>query len=444
MSMTASPIRPPSVDELIEQVRDARRATLELVADLDDEQLLGPQLGIVNPLLWEIGHVGWFQEKFALRELYGQAPIREDGDALWDSIAIPHDDRWDLALPPREETVAYLKEVRDGVVERLERTRRRGGPTAAERELVTLALAHEDMHTEAFTYTRQTHGWPAPPRTIGDGASGASAGGADAGPHPGDVEIPGGVYLLGSPRDYPFTLDNEHWEHPVELAPFRIARAPVTQAELAAFVDDGGYERRELWSDEGWRWRTEAGAEHPVYWRRAGDGWERRVFDRWIPLEPHRPAIHVSWYEAEAWCRWAGRRLPTEAEWEAAAAGPAPKRYLPWGGEPADATRANVDWAGLEAGGTVDVGASPEGDGPFGCRQMIGNVWEWTETGFGPYPGFSPGPYREYSEPWFGGRKVLRGGCWATRGRLLRSTWRNYYPPERRDVWAGFRTCALD
>jgi len=453
MSTQSASFPPPSdAGELIEQVIDARGATLELVADLDDRDLLGPRLGIVNPLLWEIGHVGWFQEKFVLRLLAGEPPIRGDGDSLWDSIAIPHDNRWDLALPSREETVAYLLEVRDRVVDRLERARRRGALTAAERELVTLALAHEDMHTEAFTYTRQTHGWPAPalsaaPATGGDGEAGqgdAQATG-DAGPLPGDVEVPGGTYLLGSPREYPFTLDNEHWEHAVELAPFRIARAPVTQAEMAAFADDGGYGRRALWSDEGWRWRTENGAERPVYWRRAeagGDGWERRVFDRWVPLEPHRPMIHVSWFEAEAWCRWAGRRLPTEAEWEAAAMGAAPRPYLPWGSEPASPERANVDWAGLPAGGTLDVAALPAGDTASGCRQMIGNVWEWTVTDFRPYPGFSPGPYREYSEPWFTDRKVLRGGCWATRGRLLRSSWRNYYTPDRRDVWGGFRTCS--
>ncbi len=442
---------PACAEELIEQVIDARRKTFELVADLSDRDLLGPQLGIVNPLLWEIGHVGWFQEKLVLRILGGRPPVRGDGDALWDSIAIPHDHRWDLALPPRDETVAYLETVRDRVVDRLDAARGRG-LTTAERELVMLSVAHEDMHTEAFTYTRQTHGWPAPSLAVQ-----ATAG--DAGPLPGDVAVPGGTYLLGAPREYPFTLDNEQWEYPVELAPFRIARAPVTQAELAAFTDDGGYRRRELWSDAGWRWREETGAEHPVYWRRAagtareGEGWERRVFDRWGPLEPHRPALHVSWFEAEAWCRWAGRRLPSEAEWEAAATGAPPKAYLPWGGgwggpsargeSGGEGARANVDWGGLAAGGAVDVAALPAGDAPSGCRQMIGNVWEWTASDFRPYPGFSPGPYREYSEPWFSGHKVLRGGCWATRGRLLRSTWRNYYTPDRCDVWSGFRTCAV-
>jgi iron(II)-dependent oxidoreductase len=346
------------------------------------------------------------------------------------------------------------------VIDRLDSARGRGLATA-EVQLLLLALDHEAMHSEAFTYTRQTHGWPAPsfepgraeeapdpaPDPVPDQPPEAATTGALAG----DAEVPGGVFFLGSPGAYPYTLDNEQWEHPLEVAPFRIARAPVTQAELAAFVEDGGYEREELWRPEGWRWRVAAGADRPLDWRRAADGaWQRRVFDRWLALEPHRPAVHVSWHEADAYCRWAGRRLPTEAEWEAAAAGDGDgrglasslggrKRYFPWGsGEPA-AERANLDG---RLGGTLDVGALSAGDSAFGCRQMLGNVWEWTASDFLPYPGFSPGPYREYSEPWFGDRKVLRGGSWATPGRLLRNTWRNYFTPERRDPFAGFRTCA--
>jgi iron(II)-dependent oxidoreductase len=173
-----------------------------------------------------------------------------------------------------------------------------------------------------------------------------------------------------------------------------------------------------------------------VYWE---EGRVQRRYDSLQPLAPHEPVIHVCWYEAEAYCNWAGRRLPTEAEWELAAATPA-KRRFPWGDSPPDARRANLD---ARAGGPVDVAAHPEGDSAYGCRQMVGNVWEWTATDFAPYPGFVVDPYKEYSQPWFSSpHKVLRGGCWATRGRLLRNTWRNFYPPDRRDVLAGFRTCA--
>jgi gamma-glutamyl hercynylcysteine S-oxide synthase len=419
-------------------VRDARLKTLELVADLSDEQLMGPRLPIVNPLLWEIGHVTWFQEKWVLRHAGGQAPLRSDGDSLYDSAAIPHDTRWDLPLPSRTDTLAYLAAVRDRILERIER----GKLTQHERYFITLAVFHEDMHTEAFTYARQTLGYPPP------AFSGLKPLLVETGPLPGDVEIPGGRFLLGALPEESFVFDNEKWAHSVEVRPFAIARSPVTQAEFAEFVEGEGYSRREFWSQPGWLWRESVGAEHPVYWNPQARGrWLRRNFDGWVPLEPHRPVLHVNWWEVEAYCNWAGRRLPTETEWEAAAsAEPAHlgkeladvKRRFPWGGDPRGAENANLGWRAM---GTVDVNALSAGDSAFGCRQMIGNVWEWTATDFGPYPRFEPDPYREYSQPWFGTHKVLRGGAWPTEARLLRNTWRNFYTPDRRDVWAGFRTC---
>ncbi len=427
--------------ELARWVWDARERTCELVADLTDAQLRGPRLPIVNPLIWEIGHVAWFQEKWVLRSACGERPVREDADALYDSIAIPHDVRWDLPLPSREATLSYIRTVRDRIIDRLER----GGPDSNVMYLALYTVLHEDMHTEAFTYARQTLAYPAP-RLSGEVAESIR----EAGPAPGDVEVPGGTFMLGSTPDEPFVFDNEKWAHPVEISPFVIARAPVTQAEFAAFVDDGGYRRRALWDAQGWEWRETAEAEHPVYWRRNTGTWLRRDFNEWNPLEPNRPVLHVNWYEAEAYCRWAGRRLPSEAEWEvAASAGPGPsgrsvpdgKRRFPWGESAPTPDRANLDWAAM---GCVDVGAYPDGDSAFGCRQMIGNVWEWTSTTFLPYPGFEADPYEEYSQPWFGTRRVLRGGCWVTRSRLIRNTWRNFYTPDRRDVWAGFRTCRID
>jgi len=428
------------VVELAHALKDARTRTLALVDDLTDEQLMGPRLPIVNPLLWEIGHVAWFQEKWVLRHRANAEPIRKDADALYDSIAIPHDTRWDLPLPSRDETLAYMQEVLNRILDRLTMI------PADEEEIYfcKLALFHEDMHDEAFTYARQTLGYP-PPRF--DGLSEHRSTGS--GPWPGDVEIPGGTFLLGATPDLPFVFDNEKWAHPVDLRPFRMARAPVTNGEYAAFVGDKGYSRGQWWSEEGWRWRERAGAEHPVYWQRdSGGRWYCRRYDEVVPLEGHHAVIHVNWYEADAYCRWAGRRLPTEAEWElAASAEPKAggdgftvhKRQFPWGDDPIFSDRANLD--GRE-GGVIDVGALAKGDSPFGCRQMIGNVWEWTGDDFGPYPGFVADPYKEYSEPWFGTHKVLRGGSWATRSRMIRNTWRNYYTPDRRDVMAGFRTCA--
>lgn len=425
--------------ELIGWVRDAGQRLADLVADLDDKQLGVPLLPVVNPLLWEIGHVTWFQEVFVLRRALGQPPIIGHGDALWDSGAIPHDTRWHLALPSRAQTVAYIGDVTDRVASAL------AGPEAT-RQLAWIAryaVHHHDMHTEALTYTRQTLGYP-PPTLPGTDTGPA----APAGALPGDASVPGGRYLLGADRDEEFVHDNEKWAHPVGLAPYAIARAPVTQAEYASFVEDGGYARRELWGDDGWAWRVSAVADGPVYWRRGPAGWQRRDFGRWVSLEPHRPVSHVCWYEAEAYCRWAGRRLPTEAEWEAAAIGEPDdagglawrRRRFPWGDEPPGPGHVNMDWRHM---GTADVAAYPDGDSAFGCRQMIGNLWEWTATTFQPFPNFEQDAYRDNSWPWFGSRKVLRGGAWATRSRFIRATVRNYFTPDRRDVLAGFRTAAL-
>ena len=420
--------------ELAGWVRDARARSLELVADLSDDELVGPRLSIVNPLLWEIGHVAWFQERWVLRHAAGRAPMRANGDALYDSAAVAHETRWDLPLPSRSETLGYMRRVRDEVLEILDRRE----PAPEEAYFVKLSVFHEDMHDEAFTYTRQTLGYPAP--RIGLDRAGASSGG---GRQPGDVEVSGGEFALGAvPGGEPFVFDNEKWAHPVRLEPFAIARAAVTQAEFREFVEEAGYRRPELWSRPGAEWLRAAGAEHPLYWRReTGGSWLRRDFDRWLPLEPDQPVVHVNWYEAEAYCRFRARRLASEAEWEAAAARDgARRRRFPWGDEPPSPERANLEWRST---GCLDVGALPRGDSAAGCRQMLGNVWEWTASDFLPYPGFVRDPYQEYSEPWFGTHKVLRGGCWVTRARLLRNTWRNFYTPDRRDVWAGFRTCAL-
>lgn len=412
--------------EIHDELTDARARTLDLARDLDDAQWAGPRLSIVNPMRWELGHIAWFQELWTLRHARGAAPLRSDGDALYDSARVAHDTRWDLALPDRGATLAYLAETLARCLD--------GHQDAKGLYFQRLALFHEDMHGEAFTYTRQTLAYPAPTY--------ATARLPGAGPLPGDVEVPGARYLLGATEEEPFVFDNEKWAHPIDVKTFRIARAPVTNEEFLRFVAARGYERRELWSDAGWQWRARASATHPVYWRATGGAaFDERRYDRHGPLAPHQPVVHVCAYEADAYCRWAGRRLPSEAEWELAAS-TAEKRRYPWGDEAPGAAHANVDG---RFGGPVDVAAFAAGDSAFGCRQMIGNVWEWTASDFAPYPGFVIDPYKEYSEPWFAApHRVLRGGCWATRARLLRNTWRNFYPPDRRDVLAGFRTCAAD
>jgi iron(II)-dependent oxidoreductase len=302
---------------------------------------------------------------------------------------------------------------------------------------------HEDMHDEAFTWARQTLAYPTP---VLGAEPGLTASRPEGPPVEGDAEIPGGSFLLGSPPTAPFLFDNEKWAHPVEVAPFRMAKKPVTNADFVDFVEDGGYSRQSLWSDEGWAWRQEVSAEQPVYWKadRSG-GWSERRFDRWDPLPPRHPVRHVNWYEADAWCRWAGRRLPTEAEWEFAATmrpgsdGSLVKARYPWGDSPPGPAHANLDGFAL---GTVDVDACPDGDNAWGCRQLIGNVWEWTADTFRPFPGFAPDDYKEYSQPLFDETRVLRGGAWPSRRRMVTSTYRNYFGPERRDIFGGFRTCA--
>jgi iron(II)-dependent oxidoreductase len=447
--------------QLIGHLQEARARTLDLVDDLDDEQMIGPRLAVVNPLRWEIAHAAFFQEFWLLRHLRGFDPLRPaphlDPDKLYDSARVAHDTRWDLPLPSKRETIAYARRILDRVIEEAMKGDGdlRDTDGYDETYFLELALLHEDMHSEAITYTRQTLGYRAPRLGAGETErwrDGETEGRGDREieiSSPGDAFVPGGKFILGSGDDSGFVFDNEQWAHEVKVEPFYISRATVTQAEFAEFVNDGGYRRREWWCKDGWRWRNGMNVKHPVYWKPIGEGkWMRRAFDQWIPLEPDLPVIHVNWYEADAYCHWARRRLPTEAEWEmAVSCEPAAdgsgvtsrKRRYPWDDDSPTPERANLDW---RMGGCVDVNDLPEGDSAFGVRQMIGNVWEWTLSYFIPYPGFEPGPYKEYSAPWFGDHKILRGGCWATRSRLIRNNYRNFYKPDRRDVWAGFRTCA--
>jgi gamma-glutamyl hercynylcysteine S-oxide synthase len=423
----------PTPGELADWIFDGCERALQLIEDLDDDQLVGPLLPTVNPLIWEIAHLAWFQELFVLRRACGHPPILEYGDALYDSGAIPHDTRWRLQFPSRKRTIEYMRMVAERVAEEVLRR----DATDVVLHFARYTVHHYDMHTEALTYTRQNLGYTAPqlpgltclePRP----AAGAAVSG--------DVKLSGGTLLLGATMGQPFAYDNEKWAHPVHVGPFSISATPVTQAQFAEFVEAGGYADHRWWSDGG-AWLAATGATHPVYWRGEPGSWQRRNFDNWVDLEPDVAVSHVSWWEADAYCRWAGRRLPTEAEWEfAATEGANPKPAYPWGDDPPQAEHAATDWAGM---GPADVNACAAGDSPSGCRQLIGNVWEWTSSDFLAYPNFERDAYHENSEQFFGSRKVLRGGAWVTRGRLLRNTLRNYFPQDRRDVVAGFRTCAV-
>jgi iron(II)-dependent oxidoreductase len=424
-----------TADDLAGQLRDVRMRTRRLTEDLSTAELMGPMLPIVNPILWEVGHVGWFHEFWTLRQAHGEAPIIARADLLWNSSTVAHATRWELDLPNRDGVFGYMRDVLARQLDRLG-----GGIDGPRQYFYELSIRHEDMHVEALTYTRQTLGY-ARPEGLGHPAAPA------AGACPGDVEVPGGVWRLGSTPADGFIFDNEKWAHEVAVAPFRIARAPVTNAEFAAFIDAGGYRNREFWSAAGWAWRERVGAERPVYWlEKVGNSRTWLRYHAVEELPPNAPVMFVNWYEAEAWCCWAKRRLPTEAEWEVAALGEPTrdglaetKRRWPWGEASPTPEHANLDFA---SHGPLDVAACAAGDSAFGCRQMIGNVWEWTASDFVPFAGFRADPYEDYSQPWFNTRKVLRGGSWATSARIARPGYRNFFTPERNDVIAGFRTCA--
>ena len=508
---------------------DVRERTDRALAGLDPAALRAVPEPSLNPLDWALGHVAHFYECMVLRHLAPDAPPflpGHDAHALFDSFRAAHDDRWRPETvvgsdPTLDEIRGYLGDVCRALLDAL-------GPDAsadAPLDPVTsylhvYGILHEHWHIEDFIQTRQTLGYAAPSRLPSSGtgtyvvdAWGGFAAVPDAtslakslamttdattafdsnGASSGYASIPAGKYALGARRDDPWVFDAERWAHDIDVPAFRIAKAPVTNADFAAFVVAGGYDRRHLWSHEGWRWRTrerrEKRGEAPRHWvkrdevreegsERSGDSSgdsSRGAFADWFevrfdgapaPLRPHAPVTHVTWYEAEAYCAWVGGRLPTEAEWEVAArtepksrrigadadadrdrdvdaesTNPPKRRAYPWGDAPPTPNRANLD--GFH-GGTVDVGALPDGDSAWGCRGMLGNAWEWTASAFLPYPGFAMDfPYRENSAPWFGYRKVVKGGCWATSAPIARAGYRHSFWPDMNATFTGFRV-AMD
>jgi iron(II)-dependent oxidoreductase len=414
-------------------LEDARDYTLQLYAHLTPQQRDFPYLGTVNPPAWELAHMGWFQEFWCLRFRDRREPLPArlaDADALLNSSIISHEQRWQLPELVWETVLDYLAREFHDTLEALESS------SPLQRYFFRLALLHEDMHGEALLMALQTLALPEP---AWQGRPTLPAPAAETGFERREIEFAGGELDMGSPPGPDFAFDNEKPVHRVRVAPFALASAQVCNAEFLDFVEAGGYAKEPLWTAQGWRWCNLTAAEAPRYWRKEGARWLSRRFDRWEPLAPEEPLIHVNAFEAEAYCNFAGKRLPTEAEWEfAARTGLAPEegRY-PWGR--AAPARGSVNLDGV-FGRPVHVGALGGADTRAGVRQMIGNTWEWTATTFQGYPGFEPGYYREYSQPWFGDHRVLRGGCFATRGRLVHNRFRNFYTPDRNDIFAGLRT----
>ncbi|WP_017579537.1 ergothioneine biosynthesis protein EgtB [Nocardiopsis valliformis] len=427
--------------------RSRRRSNGLTLDTLDEAELLAQHSPLMSPLVWDLAHIGNYEEQWLLRAAGGREALRPDIDGLYDAFENPRADRVTLPLLRPEEAREYNDQVRREVLDtldsadlgRLPEPREAGG----ERSLLEagfvfhMVIQHEHMHDETMLATHQLRkGAPVlleeegPPEVAGP-------------PTAGEVLVPAGPFTMGTDDD-PWSYDNERRAHTVDLPAYWIDTDPVTNAAYLEFVEDGGYRDPRWWSGSGWEWCRRRDAVAPAFWSREGAGWTRRRFGRHEDVPPDQPVQHVSFHEAEAYARWAGKRLPTEAEWEKAARfDPVSgrSRRFPWGDEEPAGRHANL---GQRALGPHPVGSHPDGASPLGVRQLIGDVWEWTSTTFHGYPGFAPFPYREYSEVFFDdGYKVLRGGSWATHPTAVRSTFRNWDHPIRRQIFSGFR-CARD
>jgi gamma-glutamyl hercynylcysteine S-oxide synthase len=440
--MTISLQAPPSPalghDEVADLLAEARARTLLLVAPLSDDDLTRQHSPLMSPIVWDLGHIGEFEALWLIDNLGGEITSGELA-GMYDPFNNPRATRGSLPLPPGREALREMAVARDRVLRALGDIDLAGDDPLLENGFVfRMVLQHEYQHGETILQTlqlKQGEPYAAPRGRVFPPAAGSGGVGEM-------VDFPGGEVVIGS-DDTGAAYDNERPAHRVEVAPFRIGRHPVTCGEYLRFVEDGGYRDDDLWSDAGRSWLREAGAEAPMYWERTGDGWRERVMDIVRPLDPHRPVCHVCCHEAEAYARWAGGRLPTEVEWEAAACYDPRERArlaFPWGNERPTWRHANLDQLAFD---TAPVGTFPLNISPIGCHGMIGDVWEWTASAFGPYPGYRTFPYKEYSEVFFGDEyRVLRGGSWATRPDAIRGSFRNWDYPIRRQIFAGFRLAA--
>ncbi|MCU4749188.1 MULTISPECIES: ergothioneine biosynthesis protein EgtB [unclassified Streptomyces] len=427
----------------------ARRRTLALTDCLDDDELMAQHSPLMSPLGWDLAHIGNQEEIWLVRRAGGRPALRPDLDDLYDAFRHPRADRPALPLLRPDRARRYLGEVREQALEVLDDAT--SGRDAGQEQdpllrrgfVFGMIAQHEQQHDETMLATHQLRSGPpvldAPPPPPAP---------SDAATLPAEVLVPGGPFTMGTSTD-PWALDNERPAHTVELPPFWLDTVPVTNAAYQRFIEEGGYHDARWWHPDGWEHRRREGLEAPRFWRRDGasGSWYRRRFGRVEPVPPEQPVLHVCWYEADAYARWAGRRLPTEAEWEKAARhDPATGRgtRYPWGDDGPEPGQAGLGQRHLQP---APAGSYPAGAAPSGARQLLGDVWEWTASDFTPYPGFAAFPYREYSEVFFpapgaaSAYKVLRGGSFATDPVACRSTFRNWDHPVRRQIFAGFRTC---
>jgi iron(II)-dependent oxidoreductase len=413
----------------------ARERTALLTSCVEDGELTAQHSPLMSPLVWDLAHIGNQEELWLLRNVAGRDPMRPEIDTVYDAFEHSRAERPTLPLLAPAEARAYAAEVRGRALDVLERSPLRGGPLLEAGFAFGMIAQHEQQHDETMLITHQLRRGPTaltapPPPAAPDTAARL----------PAEVLVPGGPFTRGTSVE-PWALDNERPAHSVSVPPFLLDTTPVSNEAYLRFVADGGYHDPRWWDPAGWDMVREHGLEAPLFWRREGGQSLRRHFGVTEPVPLDEPVLHVSWYEADAYARWAGRRLPTEAEWEKAArfdpSSGRSTRY-PWGDADPTPDRANLGQRHLRP---APVGAYPAGESPLGVRQLIGDVWEWTSSDFLPYPGFAPFPYREYSEVFFGpAHKVLRGGSFAVDAVACRGTFRNWDLPVRRQIFAGFRT----
>ncbi|GAA2238856.1 MULTISPECIES: ergothioneine biosynthesis protein EgtB [Kitasatospora] len=427
----AEPLRERIAAELLA----ARERTAALTDCVDDRDLTAQHSPLMSPLVWDLAHIGNQEELWLLRNVGGREAMHPEIDPLYDAFEHPRAKRPALPLLAPAEARAYSYEVRGRVLDLLAASPLEGAPLLDGGFAFGMIAQHEQQHDETMLITHQLRQGPAaltapPPPAL------------DPDPLPAEVLVPAGPFTMGTDTE-PWSLDNERPAHRVDLPAFRLDTTPVSNAAYQEFIADGGYRDPRWWTAEGWTHRQRAGLGAPLFWHRDGGQWLRRRFGVTEPVPGDEPVLHVCWYEADAYARWAGRRLPTEAEWEKAARhDPATgrSRRFPWGDAEPTPELANLGQRHLQP---APVGSYPAGRSPYGARQLIGDVWEWTASDFRPYPGFGAWPYREYSEVFFGPEyKVLRGGSFAVAPVACRGTFRNWDYPIRRQIFSGFRTAA--
>ena len=425
--------------EIAAALAEARVRTLQLIETVSEADLRAQHDPLMGPILWDLGHIGHFEELWLDRNLDGKVEFVEM-PGLYNPFEHPRRVRGALPLPTLAATLESMAEIRERVLERLEHVDLDSDdPLLRDGYVYQMVLQHEYQHNETMLQTLQLkQGEPYSPAGRRSSPEPFSTSSTNS-----MVRVDGGLVSIGT-EDRVRAYDNERPRYQVDLAPYWIDRTPVTNGEYLTFMEDGGYQRRELWSEAGRSWLDESKADAPKYWWREDGGWLRRSMDRIEPPDPRSPVIHVCYHEAEAFARWAQKRLPTEMEWEAAAAWD-PERHnsraYPWGDTTSTEKDANLDQLGFDV---APVDTYARNVSPIGCYGMVGDVWEWTSSDFNGHPGFVAFPYAEYSEVFFGTEyKVLRGGSWATRPGAIRNTFRNWDYPIRRQIFSGFR-CARD